>query len=193
MQSPVLNLKYAFPGIGALSAYGYWLDYDDPEDSRPFEFAFSTQTAGLRFDGSRPVSDNLNFLYTAGIAGSKFYDELAKGKLTATYCASCDSVFLPATAFCEKCMVGLDPEKDARSVDPKSGMIIGCTVVHEDRSGHPLDQPKVVVQVAFPGTVGTVFGTLEIDDPDEAEIGMGVTLIKAKATGPEHVVFKPSQ
>lgn len=75
MQSPVLNLKYTFPGIGALSAYGYWLDYDDPEDSGPFEFAFSTQTVGLRFDGSRPVSDNLNFLYTAEVAQQADYQD----------------------------------------------------------------------------------------------------------------------
>ena len=90
-------------------------------------------------------------------------------------------------------MVVLDPEKDARSVDPKSGMVIGCTVVHEDRSGHTLDKPKVVVQVAFPGTVGTVLGMLDIGDPDEAEIGMMVELTKAKGTGAEHVVFKPAQ
>ena len=159
---------------------------DKPVRIKPMELHTETVKS---FPGRIPLS----YLYTAGIAGSKFYDELAKGKLTATHCASCDSVFLPATAFCEKCMAVLDPEKDARSVDPKSGMVIGCTVVHEDRSGHPLDKPKVVVQVAFPGTVGTVLGMLDIGDPDEAEIGMMVELTKAKGTGAEHVVFKPAQ
>ena len=75
MQSPLLNLKYTFQGIGALSAYGYWLDYDDPENSGPSEYAFSTQTFGLRFDGSREVVDNLNMLYTAEVARQEDYQE----------------------------------------------------------------------------------------------------------------------
>jgi len=75
MQSPILNLQYDFSGIGALSAYGYWLDYDDPKDSGPFDYAFSTQTGGLRFDGSRPLSDNLNILYTAELAQQADYQD----------------------------------------------------------------------------------------------------------------------
>lgn len=75
MQSPLVNLKYAFQGIGTLSAYGYWLDYDDPENSGPSEFAFSTQTYGLRFDGSRKAIDNLNLLYTAEVARQDDYQE----------------------------------------------------------------------------------------------------------------------
>ena len=75
MQSPGLNLKYDFAGIGALSAYGYWLDYDDPGNSGPFEFAFSTQTYGLRFNGVRPVSDKMNALYTAEVAQQADYQD----------------------------------------------------------------------------------------------------------------------
>lgn len=73
MQSPLLNFKYTFPGIGSLSAYGYWLDYNDPDNSGPSAFAFSTQTLGLRFDGSREVVDNLNLLYTAETARQEDY------------------------------------------------------------------------------------------------------------------------
>lgn len=73
MQSPLLNLNYSFPGIGSLSAYGYWLDYEDPGDSGPFEYAFSTQTFGVRFNGSRPVADNLDILYTAEVARQADY------------------------------------------------------------------------------------------------------------------------
>jgi hypothetical protein len=68
MTSPILNLCYTFPGIGLLAAYGYWLDYADGMDSGPFPFAFSTQTYGLRFNGSMPVLDNLNIVYTGEYA-----------------------------------------------------------------------------------------------------------------------------
>ncbi len=68
MTSPFLNLGYTFPEIGKLTAYGYWLDYDDDHNSGPFPFAFSTQTYGIRFNGSTSVVENLNLLYTAEYA-----------------------------------------------------------------------------------------------------------------------------
>ena len=35
MGSPLLNLKYTFPDICSLTGYGYWPDYNDPDDSGP--------------------------------------------------------------------------------------------------------------------------------------------------------------
>lgn len=75
MHSPLLNLNYTFQGIGTLSAYGYWLDYDDPDNSGSSPFAFSTQTYGLRFDGSHQLTDNFNLLYTAETARQEDYQE----------------------------------------------------------------------------------------------------------------------
>jgi hypothetical protein len=75
MQSPLLNLKYTFQDIGSLTGYGYWLDYDDPDDSGPFDYAFSTQTFGLRFNGSTAVTDNLKLLYTAEYASQSDYQD----------------------------------------------------------------------------------------------------------------------
>ncbi len=68
MQSSLLNMKYAFQDIGSLTGYGYLLDYDDPDNSGPFEYAFSTQTFGLRFDGAVSLSENINLIYTAEYA-----------------------------------------------------------------------------------------------------------------------------
>jgi len=78
MQSPLLNVKYAFQDIGSLTGYGYWLDYDDPDNSGPFEYAFSTQTFGLRFDGTTDLSENLNLLYTAEYASQSDYQDNTK-------------------------------------------------------------------------------------------------------------------
>ncbi|WP_136805691.1 alginate export family protein [Desulfosediminicola flagellatus] len=76
MQSPLLNLKYTFKGIGSLTGYGYWLDYDDPDNSGPFPYAFSTQTFGLRFNGQTMVAENsLKLLYTAEYASQSDYSD----------------------------------------------------------------------------------------------------------------------
>ena len=84
MHSPLLNVKYTFGDIGSLAGYGYWLDYDDPDDSGPFEYAYSGQTYGLRFNGSPAVSDNLKFLYTAEYAAQSDYGDNPKD-FTADY------------------------------------------------------------------------------------------------------------
>lgn len=76
MTSPLLNLKYIFKDIGSLTGYGYWLDYEDAENSGPFAYAFSTQTFGLRFNGQTDVAgDSLKLLYTAEYANQSDYQD----------------------------------------------------------------------------------------------------------------------
>ena len=75
MQTPLLNLKYTFPGIGSISGYGYWLDYSDAEDSGATPYAYSSQTVGLRFSGEIGVTEPLNFLYTAEYARQSEYGD----------------------------------------------------------------------------------------------------------------------
>ena len=75
MNSPLANLNYTFKDIGKLTAYGYWLDYNDPDDSGPYEYAFSSQTYGLRFNGSTFAADNLEILYTAEYALQSDYGD----------------------------------------------------------------------------------------------------------------------
>ncbi len=66
--SPLLNLGYTFPDIGKITAYGYWLDYNDAADSGPFPYAYATQTYGLRFHGQRSLANHFLLLYTTEYA-----------------------------------------------------------------------------------------------------------------------------
>ncbi len=143
--------------------------------------------SGKAFPGKIP----LFYRYTAGLAGEKFYAELSKGKLCGTRCEETGDVYIPPATFAEDSMAKMDPEKDAVEVDAAGGMVIGYTTVYEDRSGHALDAPHVIVQVGYPGTVGSVIGTLDVADPEEVEIGMLVELVATKKTGPDNVKFKP--
>jgi acetyl-CoA C-acetyltransferase len=174
----VLDLKYFRPLKPGEKANGV------PARVKPVELDAVTARA---FPGRIPM----RYVYTAGLAGVRFYTDLSKGKLSGTYCHHCEVTHIPPTAFCEFGMVTLDPVKAAKAVDPKSGVVVSSTTVYEDRGGHPLAKPEVVVQVVFPGTVGTLFGKLDVKDPGIVTEGMRVQLIAAKKTGPEHVVFKP--
>ena len=71
MTSPLLNVSYSGLDFGKLTAYGYWLDYDDQADSGGF--AKSTQTYGIRFEGSQPIVKDLKAHYTTEYAFQKDY------------------------------------------------------------------------------------------------------------------------
>jgi acetyl-CoA C-acetyltransferase len=175
-EGTVIDCKYFRPLKKGEKATG------QPVRIKPVELDSVTAQA---FPGKIPLS----YRYTLGLGGTKFYSEIAKGKLSGTYCPECDAVHVPATSFCEFSMTGLDPVKNARVVSASKGIVVGFTEVHEDRSGEPLKTPKIIAQVGFPGVMGSVIGALEAK-PGEAEIGAQVKLLKKKGTGPETVAFK---
>ncbi len=82
MHSPLLNLNYTIPRIGSIIGYGLWLDYDDPDDSGPFEYAYSAQTYGLRWNGSPSISEKLKLLYTLEYATQSEYQDNPKNFTT---------------------------------------------------------------------------------------------------------------
>jgi hypothetical protein len=61
LSAPLLNLNYKINDWGNVVGYGYWLDFQDQVN-----YAKSSQTYGLRFDGKSPQFFNaVNFVYTA--------------------------------------------------------------------------------------------------------------------------------
>lgn len=61
INAPILNLNYKVNDWGNLIGYGYWLDYRERAN-----YAKSSQTYGLRFDGKSPqFFDTVNAIYTA--------------------------------------------------------------------------------------------------------------------------------
>ena len=146
-----------------------------------------TTVSAKSFPGKIP----LDYAYTAGIGGHKFYDDLAKGKLSGTWCEEREAILIPPAHFCESGMHSMDPNEEARELDPASGYVLSATQVFEDRAGHMLDEPVWVVQVQYPEAVGTLFGRLIDVDEDEVEIGMNVALVATDKVGPEHIAFRP--
>lgn len=74
MTSPFINLAYDFKGIGKLTGYGYWLDYDEQEN-----YGNSSQTYGIRFNGGRKVTDDVKLLLTAEYAHQSDYEHNPNG------------------------------------------------------------------------------------------------------------------
>ena len=70
MTTPFVNVGYKIKDFGKLTAYGYWLDYDEAEN-----FGKSSQTYGLRFNGDYVIQDNIKALYTAEWSFQKDYED----------------------------------------------------------------------------------------------------------------------
>jgi uncharacterized OB-fold protein len=138
--------------------------------------------------GSMPGKIPLDYAYTAGLGGGRFYADLAEGKLSATECPECRRALVPPSGFCELCLRTLGPG-DVVELDPESGVVAAATLVFDDRYGHELDDPVWVVQVEFPDAAGSLFG--RIDAAPGAVIGVGapVRLEASSQVGPEHVRF----
>jgi len=60
IDAPFVNVNYKFGGYGNLIGYGYWLDYTELEN-----YEKSSQTYGVRLNGSPEINDLLTAHYTA--------------------------------------------------------------------------------------------------------------------------------
>jgi hypothetical protein len=76
----LLRAVYGALPFGTLEGYAYLLDYDNPAS-----FAFSTQTYGLRLDGSRAFGTALRALYALEYAHQWDFGDNANGDLDEDY------------------------------------------------------------------------------------------------------------
>jgi uncharacterized OB-fold protein len=71
---------------------------------------------------------SLEYRYTAGVAGERFFSELKKGgRLMATRCDDCKVTYLPPRIYCERCLSPL--EKWVEVSGPAS--LYSYTVTHQ--------------------------------------------------------------
>lgn len=132
-----------------------------------------------RWPGSIPVGHR----YTAGRAGEVFLTALRDGGvLLGSRCASCDLVYAPARAFCERCFSELAADTE---VGP-GGELVSFTVAFVDVDGAPLDTPVAYGLVRLDGA-DTAMLHVVLDAGDEPlEIGERVEAVvrpEAERTG----------
>lgn len=155
-----------------------------PKPVKPVEF--HAKSAGAK-EGKIP----LTYKYTTGVAGSAFVQSLLQGKILATWSEAKQQLLLPPTTFDEYEMESLEHGDRTCELDGGEGYIESFSVVYEDRTGHELSEPKIVVQVGFPGVQGSIFGFLERDGDGFPAMGQDVELIVPSSwTGPDDVRFR---
>jgi uncharacterized OB-fold protein len=138
--------------------------------------------------GELPVTNR----YTYGLAGEKFFRTLKdEGKILGTYCPHCDHTYVPAAAFCERCLGKLDDWIDMGTI----GEVVTYTMLNVALDGSPLKKPEIIAFIHF-GDGGLIHRLGDIE-PEQIEIGLmveAVFLPASKRTGSilDIKYFKPA-
>lgn len=144
--------------------------------------------APVSWQSDLPVANR----YTYGLAGEKFFRALKdEAHIMATHCPNCDVTYVPAAAFCERCLGKLDEWVDVGTV----GDVVTYTFLNIALDGSPLEKPEIIAFIRF-GDGGIIHRLGEIE-PDQVEIGLLVQAVfkpKSKRTGSilDIKYFKPA-
>lgn len=123
--------------------------------------------------GTMPVE----FLYTAGEAGERFFQTLRrKGTFATTHCEECALTYLPPRVYCERCFADLS--QTWSEVAPV-GRVHSYTLVHIDREGRPRPRPEIVAIVRIDGTDGGLVSRLIDVKPEDVRLETPVRAVLA--------------
>jgi len=121
----------------------------------------------------------VNYQYTTGRAGEKFFQAISKGEFVATKCHGCEVVYLPPRIYCERCFARL--EDNYQKVAPQ-GEVLTFTICHRKMDGSHSDKPIIVAVIRMSDTDGGLVHCLGEVKPEDVSIGMQV-----------EAVFKPKK
>lgn len=115
-------------------------------------------------EGAIPVAHR----YTPGIAGDRFFVALRdQGKILATPCRTCEVVYVPGRAFCERCFAALE---EWVPVGP-GGTLESFTTVYVDLYGEPSDDAQSVGLVKLDGATTVIVHRLSMKRGASPRIG----------------------
>lgn len=119
----------------------------------------------------------MNYMYTVGRAGEKFFHGLMKGKIFGAKCASCQITYVPPRIYCEKCFARL--EDNYLEVSTK-GTVHTFTSCYENFDGTKKEKASILAVIRLEGTNGGFVHWLGETSFEKVYIGM-----------PVEAVFKP--
>ncbi|MGB9714626.1 MAG: Zn-ribbon domain-containing OB-fold protein [Candidatus Bathyarchaeales archaeon] len=116
------------------------------------------------------------YAWAAGIAISRFLDELKNGKIIATTCSKCRRIIVPPRIYCEKCF----RPTDGWAYVKDTGVINTFSVSFLAADASRLKEPIVVAIINLDGaseSMGIVHRIEEYGDWKEIKIGMKVKAV----------------
>lgn len=116
----------------------------------------------------------LNYIYTVGIAGERFFREIKdSAKFVGTKCDKCNVIYVPPKIYCERCFSRLENYTDVGT----KGTVHTFTICYENVDGTKKEEPTIIAMVKIDGTDGGLIHWLGEIDSKDVEIGMTVEAI----------------
>lgn len=130
----------------------------------------------LKRDPNAPISwrDEMPVTnrYTYGLAGERFFKTIKdEGRILGTRCSNCERIYVPAAAFCERCMSQLEEWVDVGIF----GEVVTFTLLYVDYDGSPRDEPETVAFIRM-GDGGLIHRLADVE-PADVFIGMKVEAV----------------
>jgi uncharacterized protein len=117
-----------------------------------------------------PGELSVSFRYTPGVGNTAFFEALRdRGVFLGSRCERDGLTFLPARAFCERCLAELTPNVECGP----EGELLSWTVARVNVDDEPLDQPVTYGLVRLDGADTALLHRL-LDVDGEPTIGMRV-------------------
>ncbi|MBE0479564.1 MAG: Zn-ribbon domain-containing OB-fold protein [Dehalococcoidia bacterium] len=114
-------------------------------------------------------SIHIDYQWTAGIAGSRFFQELRdNARIMGTRCPKCGRVLVPPRIFCEECFVDAEEWVEVSS----KGRLITFGETYLSTDGTLLDKPWILGIVKLDGADGGLIHYIGEANPEDLKIGM---------------------
>lgn len=114
----------------------------------------------------------INYEWSAGVAGSRFFDELKQGRIVGSKCPECSRVLVPPRIFCEECFVDTEEWVEVE----KTGTLATFAESYFGLQGQKLDEPWYVGIIKVDGSDGGLFHRI-VPDQRPVEIGAKVEAV----------------
>lgn len=117
-----------------------------------------------------------HYLYTAGIAGERFFKALRdRGVLLGARCECCMITYVPPRIYCERCFqeLGEDQYKDVGL----RGRVQSFTVARLDKEGRKLPKPEIFALIDFGPGITLLLHKLGGIIPEEVKVGLEVEAV----------------
>ncbi|MHA1966052.1 MAG: Zn-ribbon domain-containing OB-fold protein [Candidatus Thorarchaeota archaeon] len=113
---------------------------------------------------------NAKYVWSAGIAYSRFLEELKNGKIIGRGCRECGRILVPPRMFCDKCFRATDEWVYVKD----TGTINTFSISYLDADANRITDPISVAVIDLDGAsegIG-ILHFVRIDDPKDLHIGM---------------------
>lgn len=123
------------------------------------------QSQPIKLQGSIEIS----YEWSAGIAGSRFFQEIRDNKrIMGTKCPKCGRVLVPPRIFCEECFVDVEEWVEVSS----KGELVTFGESYLGTDGSKLKEPWIVGIIRLDGADGGLIHYIGEARPEELKIGM---------------------